>query len=57
MHKLGDIIAESAKKAKEKNTVPTVSAVLHDGALLEMVYCPEEAPDAVLRREGRGRAL
>src|ERR1039457_372384 len=42
MKKLSDILIESAEKAKEKNAAPTVSAVLPDGTLVEMVYRPEE---------------
>ena len=42
MKQLSEIIIESAEKAKEKNVTPTVSAVLPDGRLVEMVYRPEE---------------
>ena len=42
MKQLSEIIIESAEKAKEKNAVPTVSAVLPNGTLVEMVYRPEE---------------
>src|ERR1019366_6761366 len=42
MKKLSDILIESAEKAKEKNAVPTVSAVLPDSTIVEMVYRPEE---------------
>ena len=42
MKQLSEIIIESAEKAKEKNAAPTVSAVLPNGTLVEMVYRPEE---------------
>ncbi len=42
MKQLSEIIVESAEKAKEKNAAPTVSAVLPDSTLVEMVYRPEE---------------
>jgi hypothetical protein len=42
MKQISEIIIESAEKAKEKNVTPTVSAVLPDGPLVEMVYRPEE---------------
>jgi hypothetical protein len=35
-------IAEAVEKAKSKHATPTVSGVLRDGSLLEMVYQPEE---------------
>lgn len=35
-------IKQAAEKAKKENTMPTVSAALADGSLVEMLYRPEE---------------
>ena len=39
---MSEEIKQIAEKAKKKNARPTVSAILPDGSLVEMLYRPEE---------------
>ena len=51
-------IGEAVEKAKSKHATPTVSGVLRDGSLIEMVYRPEEHRTLLcLAKEGDIRYL
>src|ERR1035438_5957791 len=51
----GDIKA-AVEKAKDRNITPTVSSVLQDGTLIEMVYRPEERRTLLcIAKEGQVR--
>jgi hypothetical protein len=39
---MSDEVKQAIEKAKKESATPTVSTVLHDGSLIEMIYRPEE---------------